>query len=200
MFYGINMPPIHGHFHYCRSTLTYQLDKPREELNKMLNMEYEDVTSRIFNTDKKNYQLKEQQYFINDKGNKYIVDGKHVIMKPTEKEKEVAQLIGELYGGKIKIIPRVNEPEGIKTPDYMIKNRKYDLKEIYGNSKNTIYNTITKKKGQSDNFIFDISKTEMEEIEAIEQIQSIYKSKHKSWINEIILIKNNQILKIYKRK
>lgn len=194
------MPPIHGHFHYCRSTLTYQLDKPREELNKMLNMEYEDVTSRIFNTDKKNYQLKEQQYFINDKGNKYIVDGKHVIMKPTEKEKEVAQLIGELYGGKIKIIPRVNEPEGIKTPDYMIKNRKYDLKEIYGNSKNTIYNTITKKKGQSDNFIFDISKTEMEEIEAIEQIQSIYKSKHKSWINEIILIKNNQILKIYKRK
>ena len=82
----------------------------------------------------------------------------------------------------------------------MIENRKYDLKEIYGNSKNTLYNAIAKKKEQSDNFIFDISNTKMNIIEAINQIQGIYKSKHKDWVNEIILIKNNKILKMYKRK
>lgn len=197
---GVNLPPITHHFHWCHSTLIYQTDMTRKEIDEMLNMEYQDVTNRIFNKDKKKYIIKEQQYFIDNGGNKYNVDGKHVIMKPTEKEKEVAKLLGEIYGGKIKIIPRINEPENIKTPDYMIRNKKYDLKEIYGNSRNTIYNAITKKKEQADNFIFDISKTEMEEIEAIEQIQNIYKSKHKSWINEIILIKDNQILKMYKRK
>ena len=82
----------------------------------------------------------------------------------------------------------------------MIENKKYDLKEIYGNSKNTLYNAINKKKEQSDNFIFDISNTKMEISEAIKQIQGIYESKHKDWVNEIILMKNNQILKIYRRK
>lgn len=176
------------------------MDLSRKEIDKMLNMEYLDITSRILNRNKKKYKIVEQNYFIADNGNKYVVDGKHIILQPTQKEKEVANLLGELYGGKIKIIPRINEPENIKTPDYMIKERKYDLKEIYGNSKNTLYNAITKKKAQADNFIFDISKTEMSEIDAIEQIQDIYKSKHKSWINEIILIKNNEVLKMYKRK
>lgn len=33
---GINLPPINNHFHYCRSTITYQIDTPRDELNKTL--------------------------------------------------------------------------------------------------------------------------------------------------------------------
>lgn len=166
----------------------------------MLNMEYLDITNRIFNKDKKEYTIKEQRYFIDDKGDKYNVDGRNVKIKHTEKEKEVAKILGEIYGGRVNLVPVVLNPPNIKTPDYIIKGKKYDLKEIFGNSKNTIYNAITKKKGQSDNFIFDISKTEMTEIGAIEQIQDIYKSKHKSWINEIILIKNNEVLKIYQRK
>ena len=170
----------------------------RTEINKKLNMEYKDITSNVINRSKKSYTVQEQQYYI-DNEKKYRVDGKNVILEPTTKEKEVANLLGEIYGGSIKIIPRINEPAGIKTPDYMIRNKKYDLKEIYGNSKNTLYNAITKKKEQSDSFIFDISNTKMEEIEAIEQIQGIYKSKHKNWVNEIILIKDNQILKMYKR-
>jgi hypothetical protein len=28
---GVNLPPIDDHFHYCRSTITYQLDKRTEE-------------------------------------------------------------------------------------------------------------------------------------------------------------------------
>lgn len=162
--------------------------------------QYVDITTRKLLEKYNNYEIEEQKYFVDNNGNKYNVDGKKVILEPTDKEKEVANLLGEIYGGKVRIIPRINEPAGIKTPDYMIENRKYDLKEIYGNSKNTLYNAIAKKKEQSDNFIFDISNTKMNIIEAINQIQGIYKSKHKDWVNEIILIKNNQILKMYKRK
>lgn len=162
--------------------------------------QYVDITTRKLLEKYNNYEIEEQKYFVDNNGNKYNVDGKKVILEPTDKEKEVANLLGEIYGGKVRIIPRINEPAGIKTPDYMIENRKYDLKEIYGNSKNTLYNAIAKKKEQSDNFIFDVSNTKMNIIEAINQIQGIYKSKHKDWVNEIILIKNNQILKMYKRK
>lgn len=162
--------------------------------------QYVDIPTKKLLEKYNNYEIEEQKYFVDNNGNKYNVDGKKVILEPTDKEKEVANLLGEIYGGKVRIIPRINEPAGIKTPDYMIENRKYDLKEIYGNSKNTLYNAIAKKKEQSDNFIFDISNTKMNIIEAINQIQGIYKSKHKDWVNEIILIKNNQILKMYKRK
>lgn len=162
--------------------------------------QYVDIPTKKLLEKYNNYEIEEQKYFVDNNGNKYNVDGKKVILEPTDKEKEVANLLGEIYGGKVRIIPRINEPAGIKTPDYMIENRKYDLKEIYGNSKNTLYNAIAKKKEQSDNFIFDISNTKMNIIEAINQIQGIYKSKHKDWVNEIILIKNNKILKMYKRK
>lgn len=33
---GANLPPINNHFHYCRSTITYLVDMPRDELNKKL--------------------------------------------------------------------------------------------------------------------------------------------------------------------
>ncbi len=197
---GLNLPPISHHFHYCRSAITYQIDMPREELNKMLNMEYRDITNRILNRDKKEYKVEEQNYYKDDNGIKYQVDGKYVIMKPTENEKQVANLLGELYGGKVKIIPRINVPENIKTPDYMIGNKKYDLKEIKGNGKYVIQGNLKGKSQQADNFVIDISKSKIQEIDAIEQIQSIYKSKHYLWIDELILIKNNQILKMYKRK
>ncbi len=167
------------------------------EITEKINSNFSDITEQF--TIEKDYNIIQEQYY-KDNNNYYNVDGKYIVMKPTTKEKEVAGILGRIYGGKVRIIPRINKPEGIKTPDYMIENRKYDLKEIYGNSKNTLYNAINKKKEQSNNFIFDISNTEMKEIEAIEQIKSIYKSKHKDWVNAIILIKNNQVLKMYKRK
>ena len=182
------------------SLLPENILKYQEKVNDItekINNDFADITEQF--TIKKDYSITQEQYY-KDNNNIYKVDGKYIVMKPTIREKEVASIIGRIYGGKVRIIPRINKPEGIKTPDYMIDNRKYDLKEIYGNSKNTLYNAINKKKEQSNNFIFDISNSKMKEIEAIEQIQGIYKSKHKDWVDEIILIKNNQVLKIYKRK
>lgn len=165
--------------------------------NKKVN--YIDITNKVLSENKKEYKVEEQQYFIDSKGNRYDVDCKHVIMQPSQREKEVANILGELYGERVMLIPRVNEPANIKTPDYIINNESYDLKEIKGNSKNTLYDALGKQRRQADNFIFDISQTEMNEIEAIEQIKNIYMSKNRKWVNRLILIKNKKILKVYKR-
>jgi len=163
-------------------------------------LQYIDITEQELKYFGQKYKIIEQQYFVDGNGNKHEIDGRHVVLNPSKMEKKVAELMGKLYGGEIRIVPRINEPEGIKTPDYIINGESFDLKEIHGHSVNTLYNAITRQRKQSSNFIFDISSTELSQEESIRQIKDIYKSKHKSWINKIILIKNNEILIIFKRK
>ena len=161
---------------------------------------YLDITEKTLNNGNQKYKLKEQQYYVDETGNRYNVDGKYVILKPTEREKEVANMLGNLYGGKIKIIPRINEPKNIKTPDYIVKNKKYDLKQVNGNGKYVIQGNLKGKQKQADNFVIDITKSKMSTDEAIKQIKNIYNSKHFLWLDRIILLKDKEILKIYKRK
>ncbi len=162
--------------------------------------QYEDITDKLLSNEKQKYKIKEQNYFIDENKNKYIVDNKNVLLKPTDREKEVANMLGKLYGGKIKIIPRINKPEGIKTPDYMIRNKKYDLKQISGSGKYVIQGNIKDKQKQAENFIIDITKSKLSIEDSVRQIQSIYNSKHYLWLDRIVLIKDKEFLKIYKRK
>ncbi len=161
---------------------------------------YLDITEKTLNNDNQKYKLKEQLYYVDEEENRYNVDGKYVILNPTEREKEVANMLGSLYGGKIKIIPRINEPKNIKTPDYIVKNRRYDLKQISGNGKYVIQGNLKGKQKQADNFVIDITKSKMSTDEAIRQIKNIYNSKHFLWLDRIILLKDKDFLKIYKRK
>lgn len=133
-------------------------------------------------------------------GNKHIVDGKHVVLDYSAKEKEVAELIASNLGKDVLMIPRVAFPQGVKTPDYLIDGVRYDLKEIISNGKNTLYNQINKKKGQSNNFIFDITKSDLSIDEIIRQIEGIYSSDNTKFVDEIWIIKDNEILEMYKRK
>ncbi len=59
------------------------------------------------------------------------------------------------------MLPRINFPEKIETPDYLWNNEYWDLKVIISNSKNTIDSSIKKKKNQACNFILDISYCKM---------------------------------------
>lgn len=161
---------------------------------------YTDITKNVVNKEKQKYEVIEQQIYIDEDDTKYKIDGKNVKIKASEKERAVANLMGESLGGKVELVPVVLNPKGIKTPDYIINGEKFDLKEIFGNGKNTLDTAISKKKKQSNNFIFDITNTEMSKEEAIKQIQRIYESNNRIWVNKLILIKDNKVLKIYKRK
>lgn len=161
-------------------------------------MQYRDVTNKFIN--KKRYEVKKQKSFTNNNGIEYRVDGRNVILKTSQSEMEVAKLLGEMFGGQVCLIPVVLNPKGVQTPDYMINKEKFDLKKIFGNGKNTLDTAISKKKKQSNNFVFDISQTVMGEEKALEQIQRIYNSRNRSWVDRIILIKDNQVLKVFKRE
>lgn len=118
-----------------------------------------------------------QEYII--KGIVYKVDGKHIILHPTESERNVAAILSEKYGKNVKFVPQVMYPLGIQTPDYLIDGVKFDLKSPTGRGKNLLSGMLAKKKKQSPNFIFDITGCPLSEEVIESQINGLYASQHK---------------------
>lgn len=134
-------------------------------------------------------------------GKEYIVDGINVVLDPDEDEIRIATLMKEVFGGKIYIRPRINNPTNIKSADYEINGEKFDLKTIEGNGKHTLYGAVKGKKEQAKNFILDITKSKLSVAEAINQIvDDIYMSDHTRFVKTIILIKDNKVIKVFERK
>lgn len=117
----------------------------------------------------------------------------------TEHEKKIAQLLEDKVGGEIFLVPKVEYPQGIKTPDYIFNGVEYDLKCITSNKKNAIYNLVHKKKGQSKNFIFDFSSSILTIDEINEQINYVFTNQHTSFVDEIVVINNGEIALIVRR-
>lgn len=46
-----------------------------------------------------------QEYTVN--GTTYKVDGKHVILRPTQQEREVAAILSGKYGKTVEFVPQV---------------------------------------------------------------------------------------------
>nr|DAX32405.1 MAG TPA: minor capsid protein [Caudoviricetes sp.] len=133
-------------------------------------------------------------------GIKYHVDGRNVIFNPSEREREVANMVAETFGKSVKIIPEVKFPHHVKTPDYLINGVPFDLKEPIGNGNNTLDNDVKDRKEQARSFILDISRTEMDRVKAISQIDRIFRNKRREWIDEIILVEEDEFINIFKRK
>lgn len=129
----------------------------------------------------------------------YKVDGKNVILDYSIHEKKVAENIAEKYGKKIQMVPRVVYPQGISTPDFKIDNVSWDLKTISTAGKNVFYNAVKKKKRQAGCFIFDITECPLENEEIEQQINNLFRSTHLTFIDQIALYKNDEIIKVYKK-
>lgn len=137
------------------------------------------------------------RYTVNDVD--YIVDGRQVVLDYAEKEKAIAELLEQELGGEIAMVPRVLNPKGISTPDYVFRGEAFDLKELTGTSSNLIYNAISKKKRQASNFILDVSACPLSENELLRQVEYIYWSKHTYFVDKLILVRNNKIMNIFSR-
>ena len=138
-----------------------------------------------------------QEYFVN--GVAFKVDGKRVLLDYSEPEKEIANIIAKGTGKDIKMVPRITFPQNIQTPDYLIDGIKFDLKTPLGNGKNTLYGMVKSKKKQANNFVICADKTALSMDEIEQQIQGIYSSRNTAFVDTIILVKNQEIVKIYKR-
>ena len=149
------------------------------------NLKYKDVTSEWKVVDEnKSKEVKDLSEWEHG-GNKYTVDGKHVVLDYDKHEKEVAEIIAKKYGRDVFMVPRILNPTGIRTPDYKINQSLYDLKTPGGKGKNTIFDAIKGSKYQA---------------EVERQIEGVYESKRTDFIDEVVVLKSGEILKVYKRK
>lgn len=142
--------------------------------------------------------VEKQEYIVN--GMTYRVDGKHVILQPTEQEKDIARILSGGYGKVVELVPQIMYPQGIQTPDYLIDNERFDLKAPTGRSKALFYNVVSKKREQASNFIFDITNCPLSDNEIRQQIERLYFSRHTRFIDKIVIMRNGEILRVYKRK
>lgn len=140
------------------------------------------------------------QLFWEHNGTKYEVDNKNVIFRPTEREREVGELIARMLGRHVIHVPEVHNPNSVKTPDYLIDGVRWDLKEIEKTGKNNIDNAIAGKKEQARSFIIDVTKTPMGINDVYSKIDRIYFNRHREWVENIILVKDKEIIDIFERK
>lgn len=130
----------------------------------------------------------------------YRVDGKHVVSEISENEERIANLLATKYGKDVEVIPRVNHPAGVSTPDYKINGVSFDLKTLTGVGKNTIYNAVRGKRRQAGCFILDLSNNSMTNQSLEVQLASLFSSTHTQFVEEVVVIKKDLIVTVMKRK
>ena len=177
----------------------YRTISSKKVINTDENNNYIDITSKWLETATPNSHIVVDRQYFEYKGNRYNVDGKNVVLDYSLKEKEIAEWLENTFGGEIYMLPRINNPEGIQTADYLFRGEYWDLKEINGIGKNILFHAIEDHKKQSHNFIFDISRTTLTDNEIIERLNKLYSIKKVDWLDKIIVKRNEKIVKIIKR-
>lgn len=161
-------------------------------------IKYTDVTEQWLKSETNKLPTVKDLHEYTVDGVTYKVDGKNVKLIYSEKEKEIADLISSKLDWNVEMIPVILKPDNIKTPDYIINGKRYDLKELKGSSKDLVYNALHKKKKQADNFILDLSGNEkITETDVVEQIKRIFERKNTEFVQTIILVKDKDIKKIF---
>jgi hypothetical protein len=192
----------------CRCSVEYLQDDKRMLKDDVKNDKdqgkgeqtlFVDVTEEYLELGKKLLGTVSDEEEYEKEGNTYSVDGKNVVLDYSESERRIAQSLADLLGADIKMIPRVLYPQKVSTPDIFINNEPYDIKEPIGQGKAVIYNMVSKKKRQANNFVIDITKCPLTVEEIRGQITDVYRSSHTKFIDKIILSKDGNILNIYKR-
>ena len=134
-------------------------------------------------------------------GATYTVDGHNIVLDYSPHEKEIAELLEKEFGGELYMVPRVNNPQGISTPDYLFRGKGYDLKALSKEAgENTIINRIKKARKQSKNFILDLTNAKKITDSVLKsQIQRIYEDKETAFVDTIIVIRNGNIVVVVKK-
>ena len=145
-------------------------------------------------------ELKKGDYFYYNNV-LYFIDEKNVTTNGMEEEKRFAKVLNKLYGIKITVLPRIEIPERIKTPDYYINgNEKLDLKTIKGESRRTFKNSIQKQKDKSNAYIFNVINEKLSNQLIDERIGKLFESSDVKYLKTAIFVRNNEIIKVYERK
>lgn len=195
---GVNAAPYH---YNCRTTIIPDDDELNAEVEAI-----EDKSSKYFKdvtsdwVDGRDHQP--QISMLNEytkNGTTYKVDGHNVVLDHSNYEYRVASWLSKKTGLRVDIVPRINYPKKMSTPDYLVDNMPFDLKEITGSGKNVIDGNLRKAKKQATNIIFDITKTPLSFEEIMGQLEHIYMINRRGL--DISIIKNkDDVLVVLKQK
>lgn len=182
-----------------RLKVLYGNDLPKQKTKALDN--YADVTAMWRKNATPNSHIVQdlQEYAAN--GTTYKVDGHNVVLDYSHHEKEIAELLEKEFGGELYMVPRVNNPQGVSTPDYLFRGQGYDLKTLGRKAgADTIFQRVKKAKRQSHNFIIDISDTELDKETVNQQLNKIFWQDQTAFVDKLVIVKNGVIQQIVKRK
>ena len=181
----------------------------KKENNKSL---YIDVTNEwLAEATPNSYDILIDKEFIDDKNVRHPIKGIEKVHPASKNSDEymIATILKETLGGEIHMVPRItnmaNSHLGVKTPDYIWNNEKWDLKTpIFKNNYNNLMNDLFKKKYlklQSEKFIIDLVNYSNISEEEISHISiRMFRNKYRHWIKGLIIIKNSKINKVFIKK
>ena len=112
-------------------------------------------------------------------------------------EKKIAELLEREIGGELYMVPRVNNPEGVRTPDFLFNCKMYDLKTPKkGAGENTLFRRVRKASNQAKGIIVDISVSGLDKEAISRQIDKVFFSKDTLFIDELVILKDNAIISV----
>lgn len=169
------------------------------------NKHYIDVTKEWLSEAIPNsHKVINRDYYEDKLGNIYIVDNKNIVIEYNADELETAIWLENTFGGEIYMNPKINKPDNVKSADYFFKNENWDKKRLTNAISKTraVDNAIKNSKMQANNFILDITGCKLSNNVIINQVKNIYSNKDlsRNWIDKIIIIRNNNLIKVFIRK
>ena len=192
---GKNASPMHPHCR-CATAAHFSEDEDYERLiQESWHSQYphmEDVTNKMVDGKYHEPEINISNQVTKD-GVTYTVDGHNVVSDHSNYEHKVASWLSSKTGLKVDVLPRVNNPDGVNTSDYLVDGVPFDLKEITGLGKNVIDGNLRKTKKQAKNIILDITKTPLSREEIMDQLGQIYKVGRRGL--EVVIVKDgNELL------
>lgn len=173
----------------------------RTKQNTETQQRYADVTEKWREQTTPNSHIVQDLKEYTVDGVAYKVDGHNVVLDYSPHEKEIAELLEKEFGGELYMVPRVNNPQGVPTPDYLFRGKGYDLKTLSKEAgENTIINRIKKARKQSKNFVLDVTNAKKITQSVLKsQIQRIYEDKETAFVDTIIVVRNGNIVFVVKK-
>ncbi|MBR5386456.1 MAG: hypothetical protein IK142_02630 [Clostridiales bacterium] len=156
------------------------------------------------------------------KGNVSVVEGKQAVDKngaifdyPGIKlkndhsldEKNIANIISESINSEIELVPRVDFPQGVSTPDFRLirTGETIELKtinypeEIKDVHLDALFRSAKKAKKQSSFVAIDVSLYQFGDDMISQQIEKIFSDSDTAFINRLMIIRNGKIISVHQR-
>lgn len=159
---------------------------------------YKDITDKwLVNNGKSNKIILHNNFEIfKYKGKQYFIDNYNIVLDYKMGEIAFALWLSKNTNKRIELFPRFNKPDGFKTADYKIGKEYFDYKHTIGSSPQLIYHNLEKAKGQSVNFIINITNKKLSQEEIERQVNECFK--RLTWIKKIG-IQSQYNFKMYKK-